>query len=843
MNDPSRSYPLPPFSEALLLSPLPGDGDNLPMAVVDVEAWRPADMPIWGYLVLLEDGRNARILGCLEAGGVFWPCSGPLAARPSGTPLARGLMNSGQNDGEVEVYIDGAAQTAALWGPCPGGGQRLHSAARGIDLGAYGSPDAHLDFRGVTAAGALLAWRLGDLAAIDRSRAASASAECKPETAPEPHEPVDDALLLSPLLTESLPDALEEVVERGKRTGASPVARYVARSLEEAGALNVRGIVATTGADVVRLSSTRLWWVRFPQDTDPETRNALLAVEAALNRAQLLLDAGTLSDDDACDRCAFDALRAPGSLAADAIAQHKRPNPLTTFHGTKLPLGGEWDIRTRMAHACERLRLPFRLEYRYDANASTGCMAVEYALPRASWFPSTRVARGATQDCQQLRGAFAALYGLRLSSLLAACAFGTSVAVTRCVVTAFDGSLGGQPLLSCDFDRGTFSRRTLKALAKDAEHPAESPSQLADSLKAHVAMDFADGSLRPVEPYRMAGLKERQQELWLDHRPLSPELSSLVLATTAAELDVYHDEFPAELEEVRAICSEESETPVVAIMRLEELCDRVLSSLEHHGGLEGRSPLWSNSSPVRMLMAHAPAGGTRQTGVDGARDPLGITGDHNPQPAPPTGFFQVPDAYFQAKDAIMHFYEDLGDYAQAMACADQCVALAPTSIPPRMRRAVLLGDHGEFARAEEELKVVLTMLVEPDDTAFCLYRLAFAYWRQQKVALGASAYVMAARSPKVADAARQELDSLLHSEGVAEPTEDQARAALEADGVQIAQNQALLDTLAEAGARLTDEGFPVAAWRPIKVMAEREASDDLHSVGNSLRDGTPSAYL
>ena len=771
MDQTPRTYPLPPFTEALVLPPLPGDATGLPLAVVDVEAWRPAAMRTWGYLVLLEDAVTARILGCLEAGGTFWPCSAPLDARPSGEPLARGLMYTGRNDGEVEVRVGGAVETAALWGPCPGGGQRLHDAARGIDLGPYGASDANLDFRAVTVAGALLAWRLQDLAAIELSR--SVAPPAGPDHEPEPAP--DDAHLLDALLKKPLPDALDEVMDAAGTGG--PMARYAARALEAAGAGDLRPIVASTGADVVRLSSTHLWWMRFPADADPEVKDALLAVEAALNRIQLVLDGDAPADDAACDEAGFLALRSPAALAADALDGHMRPNPLASFHGAELPRGGEWDVRTRIARACERLRLPFRLEYRYDVDVAGGCVAVELALPKAGWFPSERRVGGRPVDCRDLRGAFVALYGLRLSALLAACAFGSSVAVTRCIVTAFDGDLGGQPVMSCEFDR-----------------------------------------------------------------PLSGRLSDLVKARTGADIDVYHDDFPDELEEVRAICSEEAETPVMAVMRLEELCDRVLLALERRGGLEGRSPLWSNSSPVRMLMAHAPAGGTLQTGVEGARDPLGITGDHDPQPAPASRFYQLPDAFYEAKDAISRRYSDLGDFAQAMAVADQCVALAPTSVPPRMRRAVLLGDHGDFAQAEAELKVILTMLVDPDDTGFCLYRLAFAYWRQQKVPQAASAYVLAARSPRIGDQARLELADLLREEGVTEPTPEQADGVLAADGVQLPPNRALLDTLGEASARLTDEGFPVAAWRPLKMLADRENNDDLHAVANSLRDGTPSAY-
>ncbi|MEY8437438.1 hypothetical protein AAK967_06810 [Atopobiaceae bacterium 24-176] len=824
-----RTHPLPPFTEALVLPPLPGDTGGLPIAVVDVAAWRPTAMRTWGYLVLLEDAVTVRILGCLETGGAFWPCSAPLDARPSGEPLARGLMYTGRNDGEVEARVGGAMEKVALWGPCPGGGQRLLNAARGIDLGPYGAPDAHLDFRAVTVAGALLAWRL------QAENEAETRSPAGPEAAPA------DQKVLDVLLEKPLPDAVDEIVAAGGEGGVA--ARYAARSLEASGASDLRAAVAATGADVVRLASTHLWWMRFPPGADPAHRDTLLSVEAALNRIQLVLDGEAPAHDRACDEAGFGALRAWTLQAADALDGHTRPNPMATFHGVEFARGGEWDVRSRMARACERLRLPFRLEYRYDVDLPSGCVSVEFALPKAQWFPAERMGDGGLEDCRALQGTFVALYGLRLSALLAACAFGSSVAITRCVVSAFDSSLGGEAVMGCDFDRLGFSRTGIEALEDDASRPVSDPAALARNLGAKAAMELSDGTLRPVEPLRVPGLGRNRGDLWRDRRPLSEPLSSLVMAETGADLDVYHDDFPAELEEVRSICSEEAETPVMAIMRLEELCDRILGALEDRGGLEGRSPLWSNSSPVRMLMAHAPAGGTRQTGAEGARDPLGITGDHDPQPGRPSRFYQLPDAFFEAKDAISRRYSDLGDFAQAMAVADQCVALAPTSVPPRVRRAVLLGDHGDFAQAEAELKVLLTMLVDTDDTGFCLYRLAFAYWQQGKPALAAAAYVLAARSPRFADQARLELADLLREESVEEPSVKQAAAALDADGAELPLDGTLLDTLGEAGGRLVDEGFPIAAWRPLKLLADRDNNDDLHSIAHSLRDGTPSAYL
>ena len=60
----------------------------------------------------------------------------------------------------------------------------------------------------------------------------------------------------------------------------------------------------------------------------------------------------------------------------------------------------------RFAQACETMRLPFRMEYRFDADAAGGTVAVECSVPQPEAFPSTRWdgVRGAWEDVRMLRG-------------------------------------------------------------------------------------------------------------------------------------------------------------------------------------------------------------------------------------------------------------------------------------------------------------------------------------------------------------------------------------------------------------------------------------------------------
>ncbi|MFR2951141.1 MAG: hypothetical protein ACLTKG_07430, partial [Collinsella intestinalis] len=66
--------------------------------------------------------------------------------------------------------------------------------------------------------------------------------------------------ILDTLLESSYPDALDALVYRGGKEGASGFERYASRSLAQAGAELVRPIAATHDIDIRRLSSTGLFW-------------------------------------------------------------------------------------------------------------------------------------------------------------------------------------------------------------------------------------------------------------------------------------------------------------------------------------------------------------------------------------------------------------------------------------------------------------------------------------------------------------------------------------------------------------------------------------------------------
>lgn len=827
MADAAPTLKLPLFSANRVhpLRPLPGQEPTPSYAVVDIPAWAPEGHGL-GYIVEQLGGRNVRVLAWIEGGSSVWPCSQPLTSVPTGQPLLRVCNGIGStSEGVVELSRTHGPVAIASWEDCPHGDGRFISASLlPGGVGPYGNTDAALDLRTLTAASYLVFLELSRRKVIPDG----------PEESPD---------VLAPLLEEPLPDALDQIVEDGRPDNpeATPLQRYAARSLLEVGAPEVRRIVAEAGADVVRLSTTGLWWARFPTPLlSPEDRARLLSVEAVLNRVTLMTEQlSTGAIPPSLDQLGREVLTRFVADAPTLLDDFDKPNPLISYRGAQGKRGGQWDVRTRFARACERLRLPFRLEQRFDCDLPSGVAAVECATPPLSAFP------GGPGDAPAL----AATYAVRLATTMAAAAFGSSVMLTNVVVTVFSEGLGGLPVLSVDFRRLPFNRVTLPALRSGSLAQEYEPEALVallgqDARLFYVPGGGSDAGLRPIEPFRAPELLPHRTELWQDLRPLPEDLAQSLRATQACELDVYHDPMPELLEEVRSVDAEEADSPVVAVMRLEEVCDRGLKLLgERAEELEDKRPLYCSSGLTRLLVAEAPAGGTKACGVAAAEDPTQVTSRTTVAEGSTPRYYNLPDGFFEARLGLARRYLDLEDPARALATVEQCIALAPSSTQPRVAKAVMLGDLERFDEAAEELKTLLTMLIDREDTGFVYYRLAFALWQSGHPEVGAACYVLALAAPRFAEQSRAELAELLAENRMKAPSREEAEELLRRAHICIPQRDELLQSLAASAVGLVDGDFPMAAWQAVGYLADQTHSDDLNNVSASLRDGTPSAYV
>lgn len=819
---------LPLFSKTSKLAAIPGQPEGVTYGVV----WDACRDPEhgFGYVAELLPGRRARLLAWLAAGGKVYSCDRPL------TGLA-GLRPSL----ELVQWQDRKGQ-GAIRVPDPNGG------GQPVIVGEYQTTwDQRYGFVNPTRdPGRFFLtrnWELRYFLAVSWLTFVHIP-QTQGVAAGSGGGRIGEVILN--LLDGPLPDALDALIWRGTTQPgqASGFERFAARQLVEAGAADVRAIAAEHNVTLVRLGSTSLFWLRFDDDVSPEQRATLLAVEAALNRLWFVewaagaADGGTgmlhAFDERFCAQAAQGALREI-SRNAGAVAQRERAdNPYRTIRGAEGARGGIWDVSTRFVDTCERLKLPFRLEYRFDTDLDAGVMAVRFTVPSANAFPASRMGERGWYDARAGRPACAAAYAIRLAGLMAQVAFASSVRVMAVDVTAHEDGLAGRPLLSLGFDRTPFLMEALPPL-KDGrlDNPMfdDDPLAVLNVLKPvrHAVRFAGDRGLCEITPLPVhASLAAKRQEVWRDRRPLPELLRGLLRADTVAELDVMHDDAVVGDDEVRAILEENEESPLIASVQLEAVLSRIGEI-----GLDeqGRLPLYCAYPMARLIVS-----------VDSGMGAGSVLPDAEPLRSADTRYWKAPDAAYGAHLWLSRFARQEGDADRGLAEALQCLSLAPTTARAYIEVAVCHAEQEQYAQAAETLTQGLRVALLPGDFLYMYYRLAYALWRIGRTNEAVACYTMVLREPNtaLAETARGELAELRQQIDDTRPPMAVAEAeqVLHAANIPVSPTEAALDAMAAAAVGLTDAGVPMAAHDAVWLMSRHMRNSDVYdSMAASLRDG------
>lgn len=819
---------LPLFSKTSKLAAIPGQSEGVTYGVV----WDACRNPEhgFGYVAELLPGRRARLLAWLAADGKVYSCDRPL------TGLA-GLRPSL----ELVQWQDRKGQ-GAIRVPDPNGG------GQPVIVGEYQTTwDQRYGFVNPTRdPGRFFLtrnWELRYFLAVSWLTFVHIP-QTQGIAAGTGGGRIGEVIL--DLLDGPLPDALDALIWRGttQQGQTSGFERFAARQLVEAGAADVRAIAAEHNVTLVRLGSTSLFWLRFDDDVSPGQRATLLAVEAALNRLWFVewaagaADGGTgmlhAFDERFCAQAAQGALREI-SRNAGAVAQRERAdNPYRTIRGAEGARGGIWDVSTRFVDTCERLKLPFRLEYRFDTDLDAGVMAVRFTVPSANAFPASRMGERGWYDARAGRPACAAAYAIRLAGLMAQVAFASSVRVMAVDVTAHEDGLAGRPLLSLGFDRTPFLMEALPPL-KDGrlDNPIfdDDPLAVLNVLKpARHAVRFAgDRGLCEITPLPVhASLAVKRQEVWRDRRPLPEPLRGLLRADTVAELDVMHDDAVVGDDEVRAILEENEESPLIASVQLEAVLSRIGEI-----GLDerGRLPLYCAYPMARLIVS-----------LDSAVGAGSVLPDAEPLRSADTRYWKAPDAAYGAHLWLSRFARQEGDADRGLAEALQCLSLAPTTARAYIEVAVCHAEQEQYAQAAETLTQGLRVALLPGDFLYMYYRLAYALWRIGRTNEAVACYTMVLREPNtaLAETARGELAELRQQIDDTRPPMAVAEAeqVLHAANIPVSPTEAALDAMAAAAVGLTDAGVPMVAHDAVWLMSRHMRNSDVYdSMAASLRDG------
>ena len=653
--------------------------------------------------------------------------------------------------------------------------------------------------------------------------------------------------VLASCLEAPLPDAVEGVMFRVSMAepndgSVSNFERFAARLFTEIGAPDLRPIAVEHPLELRRLGLTGMFWTSFdPSAMTPEQRTCVLGVESALNRLALVAkaakDAGV---DEAVDEPAEerysqwdqDALCSIADEVPAQLSSNEHPNNLLTLHNATGARGGNWDVSTRFAAACESFALPFRLEYRFDVDASAGTVVASVTLPLPQQMPRSRWAESVHtwQDCTSTQPAAASAYALRLAALVASAAFGASVGITRVIVNGHEGSLDEPAVMSLELGRMAFIMGTAPAIksgqASAAAAGDSNPAALFNLLnpaRFALAPDEA-GHNQSVEKLD-AGLPDRRIPLAADTRPLPAEMASLLHADHACELDVISEQDPELAERFHIAMADRDDAPLLAIAQLEDIMQKgaeltkanlkAMREAEDFNATESIMPLYCEGALARYLM--------------------GLTDEAS---NPRVRFSRASDLEQSARSALMQLYLNMGDAEGARVQAQACIDRAPSSPAAYQDLITVYADGDNYEPIINVAKKALRCAVIDDGIFYLYYRLAFAFWQTGRLEEAAACYSRVPRASNMGEPAARELADLLREMGGRAPmNSSEATSTLRAAGVPLAPTDEACELIAKAMMGLCDAGFPLAAAPLVGIMSRIKRNDVMGAISASLREG------
>lgn len=634
-----------------------------------------------------------------------------------------------------------------------------------------------------------------------------------------------------------LPDAVDgllfqvSMADPADPASVSGFEQYAARLLSDADAPRLRSIAVEHPIELRRLNTTGLFWSVFDDSTiNAADRGTILRIESILDRLAMVSKA--LEDGEGvawanqfsegqCSELDWAALRNITAEASEYLSAAERDNKLDTQYGTTGTRGGNWDLSTRFATACEAMVLPFRLEYRFVCDSASGTIVADVSVPTADVFPKSRfdAATGQWIDCSAQRGAAAASYALRLAALIASAAFGSSVGVTRVIVNGKEGSIAGLTCLSLEFARIPF---TMGAMAKVRSGEFSAPETeydpqalLAMLLLQNSALEFGeDGTLQPVEALPVE-LHVNRTPVAEDSRPLPEDLRDLLHADIVSDLDVMSEQDSQLAARYRAIMEEKDDSLLLAVAQLEDIVAETDKPLDSAEGGQG--------DPLKLLYCENVF----------ARYLVSVV-----ESDPAVRYRRASDIGQAARSSLSRIYRDMGDLDAAEAQARVCIGLAPTSAPAYNDLITCYAEGDHYDRIIEVAKEALRVAVTGNDIAYVYYRLAFAYWQTGRLLEALACYLRVPESSPMGDAGLRERNDLIAEMGNNVPGSDwDSTATLRTAGVPLAPLDDVMEVVGRALIGLCDADMPLAAAPLASLVASTQRNDILHAVAASLRQG------
>ena len=675
--------------------------------------------------------------------------------------------------------------------------------------------------------------------------------------------------------------AMRALVVRGSAPQAEPFERYAALELRAAGADRLQELAASYAVQINPPGEGFLARFAFKGDPTESERELLTDIEDAFNRLICIADA---IEDAAMnhsplkranvsitfrgvDQVPKQAAYRSSQIELPSLGIAERPTAgyfneidwrmldnvagigRAVFQGSVKPnlkqsvlgayalSGSDWDVRTRLAATLDHMELALRFSCRFDCDIERQTVMVAFSAPPLASFPHWIASDGldelspARERLQEARD----VYTIRLACLMACACFGAGRHVQNAYITAeaHDGSF----LFSCAFERNGFVKTVLAAI--DAGK-LSNPSLRFDSngLTAMLEtrwFESASGQSFGTKPRDFNSTPNRIEPNQ-DTRVLTAELAAMFGARRVSDLDT-HSYYGGSADLIETAKIDSSDSVIAAIANLESVIDELEEMTTapeddaNARALYCGNPFSRIATPLLLdelsVGRHAQEFLDTDGNEDGDRQ-TATSADHRSEggyqdDAPGIRFFRAPNALFNAHMGLSDLYQRMGDFSGAIAHADYCIALAPTTAGAYFRKADILAQQTRSAEAANVLIAGLRCAISKRDCALLYYHLALLLWRMGRKSDACAIQVYASslegefaqKARAVVTSLRKRPDSavIIHASPLA-AAHEMARAR-----IPVAPSDEARALIAHATIGLANSNAPVAAAPYAEALA------------------------
>lgn len=631
--------------------------------------------------------------------------------------------------------------------------------------------------------------------------------------------PVRPIELFQGFETATLPDAVDALIYRIDRMdNPSGIESFARRLMGEADPARLRRTATRTKLSLAYIKHMGGFYINVDRSHDVSAADLafIYGFEAALNRLARLLaalgfgmrPATSSPSEESC--CEFDQRILCGvtSNVARIMACVNDENEWAMPGTIACQAGGEWDVRTRFARIAEAINLIVRLEYDFRVNVSQGIIVVRFVAPTEEAMPHSlfdarlggwrRIHKAERED-------YAREYAARIVLVLASIAFASGLDITSCAIMQ-KNILNHSLDQTYVFERAAFLADAVPFAA------ARVGATLGDDVTAVWLKPYEALEDEAIGMLQNAAHEHATQNLRNDARLLPAELSKLLQADTAQELEIQEDKESSSWQRYLDLRNMLEVDPGRAMDQM----------VQFIGELEARCA-------AEELLSDRPAHSYFCENYLG-RFLLPLLEQDGS-----THILRAPDALYFSLMELVETLTRNGALNAALPEARKLLALAPTSMQAHFMLINILATLNLFDDVIQVAIHGLSVCYERDAIVYLLYRMAYAFWRKGNREVALACYTLVPDGGQISAIAYDEKQALMAEMGESsELSVSSAKDILLAADIPIPPTQEVAQQIANAAVLFADNGFLYLAGRCAYHMWKFNGVDELGVVYRSF---------